>query len=102
MQTQKIDTDELFAIVADSRRRSILRYLRQSGPTTIDSLSDHLSGEPTSDDEAVTPTALHHTHLPRLEAAGLLAYDSTTGRIEPGDLSDRRLTTLLETGAESR
>lgn len=103
MQTQKINTDELFAIVADSQRRSLLRYLQRNGTTSIDSLTERLAGENASEDTAsVLRIELHHTQLPRLEKAGLLDYDPTTGQIEPYGVSDERLSSLLEMGVESQ
>lgn len=96
MNTQTTTTDELFVIAADSQRRAILRYLRLNGATAIDSLIDELAGENTPADDATISIRLYHTHLPRLTEAGLVTYDPATRQIEPNELAEDRLGTLLE------
>lgn len=110
-KTQSLSTeiqslDTIFALLRDQRRRAILRFLRQNGAVTIDSLSAQLAGNSeniaTDDEYARIRIELHHTHLPRLDSVGLINYDSATGLVEPGDLSDERFDTLLNIGDETR
>ncbi|WP_276299886.1 DUF7344 domain-containing protein [Halorussus lipolyticus] len=83
------------------RRRYVLYHLRhESGSTDLDVLGRRIAaleaattGSKVDDEsvEAVT-VSLFHTHLPKLEDAGLVAYEPQTGAVEfigadlPGDL----------------
>lgn len=106
MHSHAITTDELFTVLAVPQRRRILEHLQRNGVASIESLADHLadkSGALTSNGgQRPIRVALHHTHFPALEAAGLLEYDSATGRVELGNVSTDRLTGLLEIEAERR
>ncbi|MFD1647803.1 helix-turn-helix domain-containing protein [Haloarchaeobius litoreus] len=67
--------DRLLDLLADRHRRQVLVTLAgASEPLTVDELSELLSDV----DETQVERArleLHHTHLPKLEAAGLVEYD---------------------------
>ncbi|WP_459809100.1 DUF7344 domain-containing protein [Halopiger thermotolerans] len=108
MQSQNSPSDELLAVLAARDRRLVLELLRRNGGASVDSLSAQLTGARESEALATTVgdtrtrIELHHAHLPRLDAAGLLEYDSDTGLVEPAAPSDDRLDTLLETGDEAR
>ena len=68
--------DELLALLADERRRTILTYLRESstGVATVETLTAAIDGEDRGGDEA-DAIALVHSALPRLEDAGLIEFD---------------------------
>ncbi|WP_136592167.1 DUF7344 domain-containing protein [Salinigranum halophilum] len=58
------------AASSDRRRVEVVAALARSGPTlTLEQLADTVDGG------AHLATMLHHLHLPKLDAVGLLAYD---------------------------
>ncbi|ELZ81012.1 hypothetical protein C453_18785 [Haloferax elongans ATCC BAA-1513] len=73
-------TDELFDILSDHRRREIIVELgSQTSPVTLFGLAGTLSQRDPShrglvDEELIV--MLHHIHLPKLDRAGLVEYDS--------------------------
>lgn len=79
------DDDELFEILANQRRRFALHYLRQypEEPVSLSTLSEHVAGwEHGVDPETLeygerksVRNSLHQFHLPKLDDAGIVAYD---------------------------
>lgn len=87
------DVDATVSAVADDQRRAVLRSLAESdgGALDLDGLVDRVA-ERVVDGERVTDaraerlrTALHHTHLPKLAACGLVVHDAERNRIESGN-----------------
>jgi len=89
------------SVLTDVRRRYVLYYLRERDGADLTTLARVVSGwiGAESDDELTTSAdhdrlelELHHTHLPVLDDAGLLAYDTQTNyasaRPLPDPLSD--------------
>lgn len=83
-----LDRDELFSLLGNERRRRTIRYLLENEVETVevDTLAAALAGE--ADDEPASggdrqrvATSLAHTHLPKLEAAGVLDYDRDRNRV---------------------
>ena len=81
-----LSSDDLFHVLSDSRRRTVLFHLRQHRVGTIDELLDVLtavsSEDLEEDDRTSLATSLYHRHLPLLEDHGLLAYDPAAGIVE--------------------
>lgn len=82
------DWNAVVDAVASRRRRVVLATLRDAdGPLTRPDLVErvHARLEDAGADESLTPdellTELHHAHLPKLEAAGLVASDDA-GTVE--------------------
>ena len=97
---------EMGSYEIDDRDRQILPLLQRTESTSVDSITNRLVAEggdvtPNGGRDAIG-VELHDAHLPRLDAAGLLSYDSTTGRVEPSEASDDRLAPFLENGADER
>ncbi|NHN59497.1 MULTISPECIES: hypothetical protein [Halorussus] len=108
---------ELFDVLSRPERRLLLYYLRDREAVPVEELTTVVAGwlrarrDPA---EAVTPAerervlaALHHVHLPRLEAAGLVRRDRESGEValaEPSQLFEDILTQALaqERGAAER
>lgn len=73
----------VFSVLANTRRRQALRYLRRheslSLPTLADGVAEGEAGRPLRavDAEEVTEVSLslYHTHIPELEAADVVSYD---------------------------
>ncbi|WP_255197986.1 DUF7344 domain-containing protein [Halorarius litoreus] len=88
---EPLSTDAVFETLSSQRRRYTLHYLKQrDGPVTIRALSEQLAAWENGTDLAdVTPkerkrvyTALHQTHLPKMDSLGVVTYDRDRGTIE--------------------
>lgn len=85
--------DRLRSVLGKSRRRFTLYYLLSSEYTDIDSLSVQIAAweqaeSVTSVDESErqrVKISLHHNHLPRLAAQGIIEYDVRSGDIVRSD-----------------
>lgn len=88
---EPLSTDAVFETLSSQRRRYTLHYLKQrDGPVTIRALSEQLAAWENGIEIAdVTPkerkrvyTALHQTHLPKMDSLGVVTYDRDRGTIE--------------------
>lgn len=96
--------DEVLTLLSDRYRRHALACLDGlPEPVTIESLTDHVAGrefqQPPDKVSMLTRTQiatdLHHSHLPRLEEAGIIAYNTDEGEVR--DITIRPpLTGLLD------
>lgn len=86
------DDDELFDILANQRRRFALHYLRQhpEACVSLTELSEHVAGWEHDVDPAELDyrkrksvrNSLHQFHLPKLDDAGIVAYDDRSSEVE--------------------
>lgn len=80
--------DAVFDALGHQRRRTVLHYLRErpDGRSSVDELAEALAdrrGNGTDDGptpERVTASLVHH-HLPKLEDAGVVEYETETGTV---------------------
>lgn len=88
---RELSDDELFDLLSHPRRRWLLyALLHRTDLTTVMDLADALAtversqrtGPGRLEQVAIT---LHHTHLPKLAKAGVIAYDRDRNRIELRD-----------------
>lgn len=106
---------QVFACLSSRRRWAVLRVLRdRDGPLPVGDLAGRIvadrAGEPTgtdpgssSRDERRLRVSLHHDHLPALDDAGLVEFDSDAGRVGPTDHpahGDPVVETALDGGAD--
>jgi hypothetical protein len=91
------EMDRILDILSKRERRVILRLLKRDGARNKTDLLSR--GGDVLDGGA---TALHHVHLPRLEAAGYVEWDRETGEIATGSRYDEAesILTLLEAHAD--
>jgi hypothetical protein len=91
---QSFSTDTIFEMLSNRRRRYVLHYLGQvEEPVTIRALSEQIAAwEHGVDRSEVTPkirkrvyTALHQTHLPKMDQRGVVEYDTDRGVVELSD-----------------
>lgn len=89
--------ETVFTILSNRRRRYVLHYLKQrDAPVSIRELSETVAAwENGPDAETVTPkerkrvyTALHQSHLPKMDRAGVVRYDPDRGTVELTDAID--------------
>ncbi|WP_209019667.1 DUF7344 domain-containing protein [Halorussus marinus] len=92
----------VFGALAEPRRRYVLYYLREHGRARVDDLAiqigawerDVATAELSVDDVEQITLELVHTHLPKLEDAGLVGYDRRTETVSydyPPSLLDEAL-----------
>ena len=86
--------DRLFDALSHPYRRRVLRAIAASNPREED---DFTPAEFAADDQkrAEFLTALHHSHLPRLDEAGFIEWDRETKTIRRGPRYDE-IAPLLE------
>ncbi len=80
--------DRILKLLASKERRKVIEYFDRHDveSATMEILTSHLArakvgsnGETPSTDAA--KAELHHVHLPKLEAYGVVEYDSRSGEI---------------------
>lgn len=74
--------DEILRALAHPRRRETVRYCRELEADSV--TAERLNREVFDGDER-TLVELHHSHLPKLDDAGLLEYDGRTRTARLGD-----------------
>jgi hypothetical protein len=87
--TDRLDESEVYDILRNDRRRFVIERLQQNdGRATVGSLADRLASEesgespPPKNVRQSVYVSLHQTHLPRLDEAGVVAYDSESKVVE--------------------
>lgn len=80
---------DVYALLAHERRRLVLRLLDDvSTPIATTELAELIveceREDPTAEARRVVAVSLHHAHLPRLDDAGVVAYDPDEGAVSPG------------------
>lgn len=73
--------DELLTLLADHHRRATLAYFQKSADdvASVDELSAELTREDYGDEDVTT--RLHHSVLPKLDAAGVVDYDGRSNTV---------------------
>lgn len=106
-----LSQDVVFDLLSNRRRRFVLHYLlREDRPVSIQELSkqvamwefDAEAEELTDQEEKRIYVALYQTHIPKLEDAGVIDYDSDTGLVEIADQARQLQPYLEESGPEER
>ena len=89
---EQLSKGEVFEVLRNQRRRYVLSFLKRADrPVELGDLAQQVaSWEYETSLEGVTPeqrkrvyTTLQQTHLPRMDEAGILTFDSDLGVIEP-------------------
>lgn len=86
----------LDAVLGNDRRRHVTTVLASADePPTLDELAEAVAtlereeaGIPHGETVESVRVSLHHAHLPELDDAGVLDYDSEEGRVTLGELPD--------------
>lgn len=93
-EMEPVPRDLLSEVVADEERCEAIEYLvMQTGAVTLDDLAGFIattpvSAEGPSQSQEQTMIQFHHIHLPKMDDAGLLDYDSDNHLIEPTEKLD--------------
>lgn len=89
--TRPLDDDELHALLANGRRRFVLRSLLDQPTLELDRLATRLArwendaDEPTDTQRTRAYTALASVHLPQLAEAGIVTFDRSAERVQLAD-----------------
>lgn len=91
--TANCSTDDLYEVLRNDRRRAVIRTLGAEGSMGIGDLSRRLAGREMGVPPEVVGSekrknlyiALHQSHLPKMDGAGLLRYDEQSGVVSPCD-----------------
>lgn len=90
----ELHRDEVYDALRNLRRRYVLYYLASGGgPVPIDELAAQVAaweqdlpvGETTQGQRKSVYSALHQTHLPKLEEVGLVSYDAGDMSVDLAD-----------------
>lgn len=74
--------DDLFEVLADQCRRTVVAELSREGPTDVASLAEKIAADSETLSETDAQIALVHNHLPRLADAGVVHFDRSDERCE--------------------
>lgn len=98
-----VNTDALFDLLSDTRRRYVLSYLHgtDGDVAELSELVDWVMRQEADggDDDRYesVAVALHHTHLPRLAESGVLDYDVQSQTVHyRGQSAVERMEALVE------
>lgn len=86
---RSVPPDVVLSAVAEEHRRAVLRSLNQTDQNVmdVDALAALVAervrnGEPSDDEHRRRiHIALYHIHLPKLEASGMIVYDTETKQV---------------------
>jgi hypothetical protein len=92
LEHQPLSRNEIFHLLSTTRRQEAIRYLLETGGQVgLPKLARHIAAlEHETSVEDVTQAQyqriyipLYQSHLPKLDEAGVIRYDSTVGLVEP-------------------
>ncbi|GAA0506293.1 hypothetical protein SAMN04488066_101152 [Halorubrum aquaticum] len=95
--SDRIPTDEVFALLSNGRRRHVLRFLSENGgEIKLRELATTIAAEENGVDPVEVTytqrkrlyTSLYQSHLPRMERSGVIEYDRNTGLITLAPAAD--------------
>ncbi|WP_336339355.1 DUF7344 domain-containing protein [Haloarcula brevis] len=85
---ETVNWSSVFDCLSNDERRAVLDFLvDEDGQVTVDDVAGHLAVD--SDDDAVhrARVQLHHIHLPKLNAAGLIVWSRDQGTVRETTLA---------------
>lgn len=82
--------DELFDALSAPRRRRVVKYIESNERATLRELAEHVAECESPDRPGLRSIelTLHHSHVPRLVDADLLAYGDDKHHLRRGDRLD--------------
>lgn len=103
LEDLSIGDDDLYKMLKNSRRRTIIRLVDEEDKTNVNYLARRIAAEEndkqpealTSQERKRVYIALYQNHLPPLDKAGILTYNKPRGHVEATDETGR-VAALLE------
>jgi len=89
-----VEIDQVFEILKNQRRRSVLRYLRTvEDEVTLGTLAEQIAAwecdkdvtQITSSERKRVYVGLYQSHLPKMDDVGAISYNKPRGKIKPGE-----------------
>ncbi|MEF8779095.1 MAG: hypothetical protein V5A46_00265 [Haloferacaceae archaeon] len=107
----ELPLDLVYDILRNRRRRMVISQLQETeGELTIGDVSEYIAA--VENDKPVSALrskerkrvyiSLYQSHLPKMDDAGVIAYDSDRGTVEPGPAFGVLQETLADAGADGR
>jgi len=98
-----LELDVVFEILKNPRRRQVVQQLRDHGETDLGDLAEFIAADEndttvealSADERKRVYIGLYQTHLPKMDDAGVVAYDQDQGVVAPGPAIDQ-LTAYLQ------
>jgi hypothetical protein len=99
----ELGNDEIFHLLQNQRRRSVLRYLRgREGPVKMSDIAEQVAAwehDTTvralmSDERQRVYIALYQAHLPKLDEKGIIDYNQSRGIVEKKPLAENLISKL--------
>lgn len=87
------DVSAAFDLLRDARRRGVLYALERHGRTSVEELARRIAawqsgGDANSPDPESVRTSLVHSHLPKLQDAGVVEFDQERGTADLAETAD--------------
>lgn len=108
---EELSLDVVFEILKNSRRREVIRFLREhDGQVALGELAEHIAAlENDTTVEALTSTqrkrvyvGLYQCHLPKMDDVGVVEFDQNRGRVRLSDDTETFERYLDAPAADSR
>ncbi len=110
IRAEPLEKDVIFEILKNRRRRDALRYLEENGGTArLDELAEYIAAkennitvmELSSDQRKRVYIGLYQCHLPKMDGAGVIAFNKNRGTIQLLDAAGQLDPYLTETQPEA-
>jgi hypothetical protein len=89
VETARLSESDYHGLLASERRRTVLAILdERPGPIDLDELAEAVvtrgrdADTPGERERERTAVELHHAHLPKMDALGVVDYDPDANRVE--------------------
>jgi len=106
---QRLTTTDVFDVLKNDRRRAVIRYLHEHGGVAeLSDVAEHVAAREndtavrrlTSQERKRVRIALYQCHLPRMDALGVVDFDSDRGTVALRDAASQ-VQTYLELDPET-
>ena len=87
----QLPVGDAFGLLADGRRRRILRFLDGRDRATVENIADAIADGTDLDERIRLAGSLVHVHLPKLHDSGVVVYDPGAGVVRPTAAVERLL-----------
>lgn len=107
---REVPIDIIFDILKNQRRRHVFRYLKEHTTATLSDLAEHVAAlennkeiqNLTSGERKRVYVGLYQCHLPRMDAADIIDFDSDRGQIELNEAAYQLDDYLIDTDEPDR
>lgn len=109
-EIDQLPLDVIFDILKNQRRRHVVRYLKRHNTATLSDLAEHVAAlenekevkNLTSSERKRVYVGLYQCHLPRMDDAGIVEFDSDRGTIELNRCAEQLDAYLIDEHEPSR